>query len=125
VARRAEAAGLTRERQQVFRPAVRTPDPDKPRSRIAAVKVALDHLFDDRPKIPVLPLEASLVFGQEPLKMIENHPVEHRALRMARTIDSRHIGNADIKNMPEAVRGRSGGRENEPSTDGYTNVKRR
>jgi len=32
---------------------------------------------------------------------MEQHPVEHRALRMARTIDSRHIGKADSKTVPE------------------------
>jgi hypothetical protein len=32
---------------------------------------------------------------------MEQHPVEGRALRMARTIDSRHIGKADSKIVPE------------------------
>jgi hypothetical protein len=31
---------------------------------------------------------------------MEQHPVEGRALRMARAIDSRHIGKADSRNMP-------------------------
>lgn len=40
--------------------AVRTADPGKARAGVAAVEVTLDDLFDDRPKIPVLLLEAAL-----------------------------------------------------------------
>jgi len=64
------------------------------------IEVALDHLFDDWPKIPVLVLEAPLVLPQEALKMMEDKPVEDRTLRTAKAIDSRHIGNADSKSVP-------------------------
>jgi len=37
---------------------------------------------------------------------MEQHPVEYRALRMARAIDSRHIGMADSKSVPGAFEGR-------------------
>ena len=104
--------------------AVRTPDPGKARVGIAAVEVALDHLFDDRPEIPVLLLEASLILGQEPLEMMEKHPIEDRALRMTKAIDSRHIGKADSRSMPEASKRRSEGRESDPSTNSYTHVSR-
>jgi len=51
---------------------------------IAAIKVALNDLLDDRPEEAVLSLEAALVLGQEALKMMEQHPVENRALRMSK-----------------------------------------
>jgi hypothetical protein len=54
---------------------------------------ALDDLLDDRPEMAVLLLETALVRCQE--------PVEDRTLRMARTVDSRHIGRADPKSVPE------------------------
>jgi len=50
------------------------------------------HLLDDRPEKAVVPLETGLILDQEPVEIMEQHPVESRALRMARTIDSRHIG---------------------------------
>jgi hypothetical protein len=53
VARRAKAARLAGERQQVFPVAVGTADPGKARARVAAVEIALDDLPDDRPEIPV------------------------------------------------------------------------
>jgi hypothetical protein len=57
----------------------------------AVVEVALDDLLDDRPEIPVLFLEAPLVFAQESLEMMEDNPVENRAFRMSKAIDFRHI----------------------------------
>jgi hypothetical protein len=42
------------------------------------------------PEKPVLPLETVFIFGQEPLEMMRQHPVEDGPLRMSRTIDSRH-----------------------------------
>ncbi|MGD1010724.1 MAG: hypothetical protein ABR951_11320 [Candidatus Aminicenantales bacterium] len=52
-------------------------------------------------KIPGLLLEALLVFDQEPVEVIEQHLVEDRALRMARAKDSRPIGKADSRSVPE------------------------
>jgi len=37
---------------------------------------------------------------------MEQHPVERRALRMARAIDPRHKGKAYSKSVPEAFEGR-------------------
>ncbi len=54
------------------------------------------------PKIAVFPLEPRLVFDDEPLEIMEQHPIEDGPLRMARTVDSRHIGNARSNNVPGA-----------------------
>jgi hypothetical protein len=34
--------------------------------------------------MPVIPLEPALIFGQEPVEMMEQHPVEDGPLRMPR-----------------------------------------
>jgi len=101
---------------------VRAADPGEPRAGVAAVEVALDDLLHDRPEIPVLLLEAALVFGQEPVEVMEQRPVEGRALRMAWAIDSRHIGKAYSKSVPGAPRGRIGSWAENRSTTGYTKV---
>jgi len=62
MARPAEAPCFAGERQQLFRMAVRAPDPGKARAGVAAVEITLDHLFDDRPEKTVHLLEATLVF---------------------------------------------------------------
>jgi hypothetical protein len=49
---------------------------------------------------PVLPLETVFIFGQEPLEMMEKHPVEDGPLRMSRTIDSRHSRRKASRNGP-------------------------
>jgi len=95
-----ETAGLAGERQQMFTAAVRAADPGEAGARVAAVEVALDDLLDHRPEMTVLLLEAALVGCQEPIEVMEQDPIEDRALRMARTIDSRHIGRADSKSVP-------------------------
>jgi len=74
--------------QKMFCPAAWTPDPGKSAARIAAVKITLDHILDVRPEITIVPLEPALVFCDEPLEMMEKHPVENGAFRMARTVDS-------------------------------------
>jgi len=58
---------------------------------------------------PVLPLETVLMLSQEPVEMMEEYPVKDRALRMARAINSWHIGKAYSRSVPEAALGRSGG----------------
>ncbi len=105
--------------------AVRAADPGEARAGVAAVEVALDDLLDDRPEIPVLLLEAPLVFGQEPVEVMEQHTVEDRAFRMSRTIDSLHIGNADSRSVPGAPEGCIGGWAEDRLTTGYTQVSRR
>jgi hypothetical protein len=79
---------------------VRTADAGKPAAGVAAVEVALDHLPVDRPEKTVLPLETNLILCQEPVEMMEEHPVEDGPLRMSRTIDSRHGGRMVSKNGP-------------------------
>jgi hypothetical protein len=84
----------------MFTVAVRAADPGETGARIAAVDVALDDLPDHRPEMAVLLLKAALVDRQEPVEVMEQDPVEDRALRMARTVDSRHIGRADSRSVP-------------------------
>jgi hypothetical protein len=60
----------------------------KPRARVSAIEVALDDFPDNRTEIPILLLEAPLVIPQEALKIMEQHPVEDRALRMASAIET-------------------------------------
>jgi hypothetical protein len=40
----------------------------------------------------VVPDYSTLILGQEPVEMMEQHPVENGPLRMPRTIDSLHDG---------------------------------
>jgi hypothetical protein len=75
----------------MLRPAVPTADPGEPAARIAAVEILLDDLLDDGTEIAVRLLETLLVLRDETLEMMEQHPVEDGAFRMARTVDSRHI----------------------------------
>jgi hypothetical protein len=70
-----------------------------------------DDPVDDR-------LEAALIFGQEAFGMMEDHPVQDRALRMARTIDSRHIGGTDSKIVPRDRETTSAGRTKKPLMNG-------
>jgi len=43
----------------------------EPAAGIAAVEVALHDVFDDRPEIPILPLETALIFCQEPVEVMK------------------------------------------------------
>jgi hypothetical protein len=67
--RRAEPPGAAREHNEPLLGAVRTPDAGEPAAGIAAVKILLDHLLDDRPEKTVLPLETTLLLRQEPIEM--------------------------------------------------------
>ena len=69
--RGAEAAGAAGEHQQVVLTTVGTADSGKPTARVAAVKIALDHLFDDRAEEAILSLEAALILAQEAVKVME------------------------------------------------------
>lgn len=73
----------------------------KSTARVAAVKVALDHLLDDRPEEAILLLKPGLILGQELVKVMEEHPVEHGAFRMSGTVNSCHSKNIDSGNRPE------------------------
>jgi hypothetical protein len=86
----AESPGAAREHDEPLLGAVGTPDAGEPAAGIAAIKILLDHLLDDRPEETVLPLETTLILRQEPVEMMEEYPVKDRPLRMSRTINSRH-----------------------------------
>jgi len=105
MAGRAESPGPAGEHDQPLFGAVRAPyagdassvlhEPcESGRIRISCFhsQDTLDHLLDDQPKIPILPLEPALFLGQEPVEMMEQHPGEDGAFRMSRTIDSRCRG---------------------------------
>jgi hypothetical protein len=89
-----------------------TPDAGEPAFRIAAVKILLDHLLNDRSEKPILivsrlrtakpvfPLETTLILRQEPVEMMRQHPIKDRSLRMSRTIASRHGGREASRNGP-------------------------
>jgi hypothetical protein len=85
--------------------AVQAADPGEAGARIAAVEVALDDFLDDRPIMTVLLLEAALVGRQEAVEVMEQQAAEHRALQMARAVDSRHIGKADSRSVPRLLIG--------------------
>jgi len=48
------------------------------------------HLLDDGTEEPVLLLEAALILGEEPVEVMEEHPVEHGAFGMSGTVNSCH-----------------------------------
>jgi len=68
--------GLAGKHQEMLGPAARTADPGEPAARIAAVKILLHDVRDDRPVIAVSPLESALIFRDEALEMMEKDPVE-------------------------------------------------
>jgi hypothetical protein len=107
MARWAKPSGLAGKHQKMFRPAAWAPDPGESAAGIAAVKIALDDVLDDRPEETIVPLEPALVFGDEPLEMMEKHPVENGPFRMTRAIDSRHIGNDVSRNAPGTGKGKN------------------
>jgi hypothetical protein len=96
----AESPGAAGKHEKSLLATVRTADAGKAAARIAAVEVALDDLLDDRTEEAVLLLETSLILGQEPVEMMEQHPIEDGPLRMSRTIDSRHGGRMASRNGP-------------------------
>ncbi|MFB0565992.1 MAG: hypothetical protein ACETWK_09985 [Candidatus Aminicenantaceae bacterium] len=59
------------------------------------------HLLHNRTKIAILPLEAALIFGQEPVEIMEEHPVESDALWMSGTVNSCHGKQRNSRNEPE------------------------
>jgi hypothetical protein len=92
MARRAESPGAAGEHEKPLLTTVRTPDPGKAALWVAAVEVALNDLLDDWSEIPVLLLKATLILGQEPIEMMEKHPIEDGPFRMSGTIASRPGG---------------------------------
>jgi len=90
MARWAKSTSATGKVKEALLTTVRTPDAGKPAARVAAVEVALDHILDDGSEEAVLSLETGLIFGQELVKVMEEHPVEHGAFRMSGTVNSCH-----------------------------------
>ena len=80
-------AGTAGEHQEPLLPTVGTADAGKAAARIAAVQVALNHLLDDRPEEAVVLLKTTLVLHHEPVKVMEQHPVEDGAFWMTGAID--------------------------------------
>jgi hypothetical protein len=74
--RGAESPGAAGEHKKPLLPTVRTPDAGKPAAGIAAVKIALHDLVDDRPEKTVLLLETTFILSQESVEMMKQHPVE-------------------------------------------------
>jgi len=101
VAGRTKSSGVTGEHQEAFLPTVGTADAGKSATGVTAVEIALDHLLDDGPEETVLLLETSLILGQELVKIMEHHPVEHGTFRMSGTIDSCHSREEYPGNRPE------------------------
>jgi len=100
MARWAESPCPAREHNEPLLGAVGTSDAGEPAFRIAAVKILLDHLLNDRSEKTVLPLKTTLILSQEPVEMMEEYPVKDRPLRMSRTIDSPHSGRKASRNGP-------------------------
>jgi len=90
MARWAKSTSATGKVKEALLTTVRTPDAGKPAARVAAVEVALDHILDDGSEEAVLSLETGLIFGQELVKVMEEHPVEHGAFRMSGTVNFCH-----------------------------------
>jgi len=97
VTRWAKSPRAAGKHQESLLATVRTADAGKPAARIAAVEVAVHDLLDDRPEEAILPLESALIFGKEPVEVMEQHPVERSPLGMSRTVDSGHSREFFIK----------------------------
>jgi len=72
--------------------AVGTADAGEPAARVSAIEVSFNDLLDDGPEEAVWLLKAALILGQKPVEVMKQHLVENSALRMPRTIHSRHSG---------------------------------
>jgi len=93
----AKSTSATGEHDEPLLPTRGTPDAAKPAAGVAAVQIALDHLLDDGPEEAMLLLKPGLIFLKELLKVMEEHPVEHGALRMSRTVNCCHSRESCIK----------------------------
>jgi hypothetical protein len=84
----------------MFNMAVGTADAGKPAARVAAVEAALHDLLDNWAEEAVLLLEAALILGQEPVEIMEQHPIEDSPLGTSRTINSCHSRSFSSRNRP-------------------------
>jgi len=57
---------------------------------------------ENRPEEAVLLLEAMLILREEAVEVMEDHPIEDRALGMSGTIDSGHDGRMASRNGPSS-----------------------
>jgi hypothetical protein len=58
------------------------------------------HFLDNRPEEAVLSFEAAIILAQELIEVMEEHPVEHSALRMSGAVHSCHIRSSKSRNAP-------------------------
>jgi len=100
MARGTETAGAAGKHQESFLATVWTADAGKPAAGVAAIEVALDHLLDDRAEETILLLEPALVFRQEAVEVMEQHPIEDSPLGMSRTVNSCHSRSFSSRNGP-------------------------
>ena len=98
--RGAEAPGAAGKHQESLVPTVRTANPSKSAARVATIQITLHDLLDDKPEVAIFLLEAALILSQKLVEVMKQHPIEHRALRMTRTVDSWHRGKNDAENEP-------------------------
>jgi len=82
--------------------AVGTADAGKAAARVAAVQVALDHLLDNGPEEAILLLKANFIIGQEPVEVMEQHPIKDSPLGMSRTINPCHSRSFSSGNGPSS-----------------------
>jgi len=76
-------------------------NPGKAALRIAAVKIFLNYLTNDRPEITILSLKVILILSHKLLKVMKEHPVKNSSLRMTLTIDACHDRENGSKNRPK------------------------
>jgi len=96
-----KSSGPTGKTKKKFSLAGRTTNAGKSTFGVAAVKIALHHLFDNRPEESVFPLKAAFILGQELVKIMEEHPIEDGALGMTGAVDSWHSRQEYPENRPE------------------------
>jgi len=79
---------------------LRAPDPGKAAHRISTVEILLYNILDHRTEIPILLFETILIFSKELLKIIKEHTIKNRMVRMTLAVDSCH-GSRDVsRNRP-------------------------
>ncbi len=82
--------------------AVGTADAGESAARVTAIEVTRNDFLDDRAEEAVLLLEAALIFGQETVEVMKQHPVEDGPLGMPGTIHSWHSRSHKSRNEPSS-----------------------
>jgi len=62
--------------------------------------MAFGHLLDNGPEEAILLLKAAFILGQEPVEVMEQHPIKDSPLGMSRTINPCHSRSFSSKNRP-------------------------